>query len=103
MGEWIETEVSVKRIIDVMPTVAELGAELVGLLPSQRGRHDKSTVEDWLSRISDPGVRPFIHHHGATALEHPDEIRYYPDAVDGLELVFDTAHYLLPTQRQLSC
>ncbi len=97
MGEWIETEAAVQRMVDVMPMVADLGAEFVGILPPQRGRHDESTVEGWLSRISDAaldaGVRPLVHHHGATAVEQPDEIRRYLDAVDGLELVFDTAHY----------
>ncbi|WP_101295857.1 sugar phosphate isomerase/epimerase family protein [Halegenticoccus soli] len=97
MGEWIETEVAVQRMVDAMPMVSDLGAEFVGLLPPQRGRHDEATVEDWLSRIGDAavdaGVRPLIHHHGATAVEQSDEIRHYLDAVDGLELIFDTAHY----------
>jgi len=97
MGEWIETEAAVQRMVDVMPTVSDLGAEFVGLLPPQRGRHERATVGEWLSRISDValdvGVRPVLHHHGATAVERPDEIRHYLDAVDGLELVFDTAHY----------
>ncbi|MFC7009912.1 TIM barrel protein [Halalkalicoccus salilacus] len=39
------------------------------------------------------GVRPLIHHHGATAVEQPDEIRHYLDAIDDLELLWDTAHY----------
>jgi inosose dehydratase len=97
MGEWIETEEVVQRMVDVMPMVSELGAEFVGLLPPQRGRHDEATVEAWLARVSeaavDAGVRPVVHHHGATAVEQPGEIRHYLDAVDGLELVFDTAHY----------
>ena len=97
MGEWIETEAAVERMVDDMPMVAELGAEFVGILPPQRGRHGRETVEEWLSRISDAaveaGVRPLVHHHGATAVERPDEIAHYLEAVDGLELRFDTAHY----------
>lgn len=97
MGEWIETDAAVQRMVDAMPLVSDLGAEFVGILPPQRGRHDEATVENWLSRISDAaadaGVRPLVHHHGATAVERSDEIRHYLDAVDGLELIFDTAHY----------
>ncbi|NUB93687.1 TIM barrel protein [Haloterrigena sp. SYSU A121-1] len=97
MSEWIETENAVRRVIDDMPVAADLGAEFVGILPPQRARHDSDTVEDWLTRISDAaleaGLRPLVHHHGATSVEQPDEIRRYLDAVDGLELLFDTAHY----------
>lgn len=97
MSEWIETEDAVQRVIEDMPAVADLGAEFVGILPPQRARYDETTVEEWLSRISDAavdaGVRPVVHHHGATAIEQPAEIRHYLDAVDGLELLFDTAHY----------
>ncbi|AHG01850.1 xylose isomerase (plasmid) [Halostagnicola larsenii XH-48] len=97
MSEWIESEDAVQRVLDDIPTVADLGAEFVGILPPQRARYDDLTVEQWLSRISDTaveaGVRPVVHHHGATAIEQPGEIRRYLDAVDGLELLFDTAHY----------
>lgn len=97
MSEWIETEDAVERMVDDMPMAAGIGAEFVGILPPQRGRHDTKTVEDWLSRISEAavaaGVRPLIHHHGATAVEQPDEIRHYLDAIGDLELLWDTAHY----------
>ena len=97
MGEWIETDDAVRRLVDDMPTIAELGAEFVGILPPQRGRHDGDTVEEWLSRIADAavdaGVRPLIHHHGATTVEQPNEVDRYLEAVDDLELLFDTAHY----------
>jgi inosose dehydratase len=97
MSEWMETEEAVERMVDDMSMLSELDAEFVGLLPPQRGRHDADTVETWLTRVSeaavDAGLRPLLHHHGATAVEQPDEIRHYLDAVDGLELVWDTAHY----------
>ena len=97
MSEWLETDDAVKRTVDDLSTVSDLGAEFVGLLPPQRGRYEQDQVEAWLGEISDAardhGVRPLIHHHGATAVEQPAEIRHYLDAVDGLELVFDTAHY----------
>jgi inosose dehydratase len=97
MSEWVETQEAAERMVDDVPMLADLGAEFVGILPPQRGRHDADTVEAWLSRIStaavDAGVRPVLHHHGATAVERPDEIRHYLDAIDGLELVWDTAHY----------
>jgi len=97
MGEWLETEAAVQRMVDGMPMLAALDAEFVGILPPQRQRHDRETVEAWLSRVSraarDAGLRPLVHHHGATAVEQPDETRSYLDAVDGLELVWDTAHY----------
>lgn len=97
MGEWIENEDAAQRMVEVMPMVSDLGAEFVGVLPPQRGRHDETTVESWLSRVSEAaveeGLRPVLHHHGATAVEQPGEIRHSLDAVDGLELVFDTAHY----------
>jgi inosose dehydratase len=97
MGVWVETEAAVERMVEDASMAADLGAEFVGILPPQRGRHDRETVTDWLSRISeaavDAGVRPLVHHHGATSVEQPDEMRYYLDAVDGLELLWDTAHY----------
>lgn len=97
MSEWIESGAAVERIVDDVPTIADLGAEFLGLLPPQRGRHDEATVEAWLTRVTDAaldaGLRPVVHHHGATAVERPPEIRHYLDAVDGLELLFDTAHY----------
>lgn len=97
MSEWLETEAAVERMVDDMPMLADLGAEFAGILPPQRGRHDTETVETWLSRVSDAavdaGVRPLLHHHGATAVEQPHEIRHYLDAVDNLALVWDTAHY----------
>ncbi|WP_372480197.1 sugar phosphate isomerase/epimerase family protein [Halomicrobium sp. HM KBTZ05] len=97
MSEWIESDEAVERIVEDVPTIADLGAEFLGLLPPQRGRYDEATVETWLSRVSDAaldaGLRPVVHHHGATAVERPSEIRHYLDAVEGLELLFDTAHY----------
>ncbi|SEH41996.1 inosose dehydratase [Halopenitus malekzadehii] len=97
MSEWIESEDAVDRMVEEMPAIAGLDAEFVGLLPPQRGRYETETVENWLGRLADAaldaGVQPLVHHHGATAVEQPEEIRHYLDAVDGLELVFDTAHY----------
>lgn len=97
MGEWMKTEAAIKRTIDALPMVSALGCEFVGLLPPQRGRHDRTTVADWLTRVADAavnaGVRPLVHHHGATAVEQPTEIRHYLDVVDGLELLWDSAHY----------
>ena len=34
-----------------------------------------------------------MHHHGATHAEQSDEIRQFLDAIDGLELLWDTAHW----------
>ena len=34
-----------------------------------------------------------MHHHGATHVENGEEIRHFLDAVDDLQLLFDTAHW----------
>lgn len=103
MSEWIESDEAVQRIIDDISAIADLGAEFLGLLPPQRGRHDDETVAEWLTSVAsaalDAGLRPVVHHHGGTAVEKPSEIRYYLDTVDGLELLFDTAHYYPYTDR----
>jgi len=97
MSEWIESPDAVERMRDDMSTIADLGADYVALLPPQRGRHERETVERWLGELADAataeGLTPVLHHHGATAAERPTEIRHFLDAVDGLELLFDTAHY----------
>jgi inosose dehydratase len=97
MSEWIESDEAVQRIVDDIPVIADLGAEFLGLLPPQRGRYNDKTIEEWLSSVAsaalDSGLRPVIHHHGGTAIEQPSEIRHYLNTVDGLELLFDTAHY----------
>lgn len=97
MSEWLESEQAVQRMVEDMSMIAGLGAENVGFLPPQRGRYDEATVEGWLTRVTDAaldaGLCPLVHHHGATAVEQPGEIQHYLDAVEGLELLFDTAHY----------
>lgn len=97
MDVWMESEEAIAGMIEDMPMIAELGAEFIGFLPPQRGREDETTTERWLTELSDAavtaGLRPVVHHHGATAIEQPNEIRHYLDAVDDLELLFDTAHY----------
>lgn len=97
MSEWIEDEAAVDRMIDDMPMLAELGAKYVPFLPPQRGRQDRATVERWLGELSDAatdhGLAPLVHHHGATAIEGLGEIRAVLDAVDDLELLWDTAHH----------
>ena len=78
-------------------TVASLGGAFLGLLPPQRHRNDDESVEERLSLVADAaheaGVIPVLHHHGATHVERPDEVRRFLDAVDGLKLLFDTAHW----------
>lgn len=97
MGEWLETDDAVQRMVDDMPMMSDLGAEFVAFLPPQRGRYERYSVEAWLDTLCeaaiDAGLRPVIHHHGATAVEQPEEMRHYLDTVDDLELLFDTAHY----------
>ncbi|QIO24617.1 sugar phosphate isomerase/epimerase [Haloarcula sp. JP-L23] len=97
MSEWLETEAAVDRVVDDVPRVADLGAEYLGLLPPQRGRQDDETVQQWFTQITeaatDAGVTPLVHHHGATHVENAAEVRNLLDAVDGLELLWDTAHY----------
>lgn len=97
MGEWIESAEAVERMSDDIPMIADLGAEFVAFLPPQRGRHDRETVEQWLGELTDAALdahlTPVLHHHGATAAEQPAEIRHFLEAIDGLELLFDTAHY----------
>ncbi|WP_435349150.1 TIM barrel protein [Haloarchaeobius sp. HRN-SO-5] len=97
MAEWTEEEEAVDRMVDDMSMIADLGAEFVGLLPPQRGRVDQQTLETWTGRMADAatdhGIRPLIHHHGATVVEQNDETRAILDSVGDLELLFDTAHY----------
>lgn len=97
MSEWLESEAAVERVVEDMDLVAETGAEFFGILPPQRNRQDDETVEQWLRAVADAatavGVKPLIHHHGATHIEQPDEIRHFLDAVDALGLLWDTAHH----------
>ncbi|NHN47858.1 sugar phosphate isomerase/epimerase [Halostella sp. JP-L12] len=98
MGEWMTDDAAVDRIADGAEVAADLGADFLGLLPPQRGRRDDETVESWFERIADAaadaGVTPLIHHHGATHVESPGEIREWLDRTpDNVQLVWDTAHY----------
>jgi inosose dehydratase len=97
MGEWIESEEIAERMAREVSVAAELGADHFGVLPPQRNRHDDATVERMLETVTeaavDAGVTPLLHHHGATHVEQPAEIEHFLDAIEGLELVFDTAHY----------
>jgi len=97
MSSWLESRDVIEEVADATETVADLGATYLGLLPPQRHRNDDGTVEEWLRTITDAalasGVTPALHHHGGTHVERPDEIAQFLDAVDGLELLFDTAHW----------
>ena len=97
MSEWLESEGAIERVVEDMDLVAETGAEFFGMLPPQRNRQDDETVERWLREVADAatavGVTPLIHHHGATHIEQPDEIRRFLDAIDALGLLWDTAHH----------
>ncbi|ELZ27973.1 xylose isomerase [Halogeometricum pallidum JCM 14848] len=97
MSEWVESQASVERVVDSAETVAELGAEFLGILPPQRHRNDDETVEQWFREISDAavdaGLTPVLHHHGATHVERPNEIQRFLDVHEDLGLVFDTAHW----------
>ncbi len=97
MSHWIESEDTARAVADAAETVADLGGELLGVLPPQRHRNDDGTVEAWLSIVAeaalDAGLTPALHHHGGTHVERPGEVRRFLDAVDGLELLFDTAHW----------
>jgi inosose dehydratase len=97
MSEWTESDEAVQRMVDDMPMIADLGADHLAILPQQRGRYDDETVEEWLRAVADAavdaGLSPVLHGHGATVAERPEEIRYYLDSIDGLELLWDTAHY----------
>lgn len=97
MSHWIESGEVAQRVADDAEMIADLGAEFLGILPPHRHRNDDETVEEWLTTISeaavDAGLTPLLHHHGATHIERPDEIQQFLDAVDGLKLLFDTAHW----------
>lgn len=97
MSEWLEDEEAAELVAKHTETVADLGGEFIGLLPPQRHRHDDEAVADLLKTVCDAaaeaGVTPLLHHHGATAVEQPDEIRKFLDVADNLQLIFDTAHY----------
>ncbi|MGB9955149.1 sugar phosphate isomerase/epimerase family protein (plasmid) [Haloferax prahovense] len=98
MGEWLESEAAANRIAAGAETVAELGAPYVGILPPHRGTTTDDELQRYLEQVcdaaADAGVTPVIHHHGATAIEHPDEIETWLDrAPDNLGLLWDTAHH----------
>lgn len=97
MSPWIESEDDARAVADTAGTVADLGAEVLGVLPPQRHRNDDPTVEEWLTRVTeaarDAGLTPALHHHGGTHIERPEEIERFLDAIDGLELLLDTAHW----------
>lgn len=98
MAEWPVDEAAVGRICEGAELVGEVGATYYGLLPPERHREDEETLARWLDEIGaaavDAGVTPLVHHHGATAIEGPDEIAYWlENGSDEFELLFDTAHY----------
>lgn len=98
MAEWPVDEVAVDRICEGAELVGEAGASYYGLLPPERHREDEETLARWLDDVSaaatEAGITPLIHHHGATAIEQPDEIGYWlENGPDDFELLFDTAHY----------
>ena len=97
MCDWVETEEAFQEVLAGIPSAADLDTPYLGILPPQRNRHDKETVEERLralaEAIDDAGATPLLHHHGATVIEQPEEIEYYLDAIPEAELVFDTAHY----------
>jgi inosose dehydratase len=97
MGDWLEDETTVREVAAAAATVADLGASCLGLLPPQRHRNDDETVLEWLETVADAareaGLAPVLHHHGGTHVERPAEIERTLTAVDGLELLFDTAHW----------
>lgn len=98
MGGWLESDADAASIADGASVAADLDADFLGVLPPQRGRVDDETLERWLAEICDAaaeaGVAPLLHHHGATHVEQPDEIREWLDRTpDDLRLLFDTAHY----------
>lgn len=97
MGHWIESAEATERLADSAETAANLGAEFLGILPPQRHRNDDATVKSRLRTVSeaalDAGITPVVHHHGATHIERGEEVRGFLDAIDGLQLLFDTAHW----------
>jgi inosose dehydratase len=98
MSEWTTDDMAVERIADGAEVASALNAEFFGLLPPQRGRHDDGTVEEWFTTIAqaatNAGVTPVLHHHGATHIESPEEIREWLDRTpDDVKLLWDTAHY----------
>lgn len=97
MSHWVESEAAARHVAEQAEMIADLGAEFLGILPPQRHRNDDVTVEEWLTIIGDAavdaGLTPLLHHHGATHVERGEEIRRFLDAIDGLELLFDTAHW----------
>lgn len=98
MGGWLESAEEVEAIEDGARTAADLGAEFIGMLPPQRGLIDSDAlVEEWITRVceaaSDAGVTPLLHHHSATHIEDPAEVkRWLERCPDNLGLLWDTAH-----------
>lgn len=98
MGGWVESDRDAARVVDDAGVAAELGAAFLGILPPRRGHVDDDTFERWLTDLcgaaTEAGLRPVLHHHGATHVERPDEIRAWLDrGPASLGLLFDTAHY----------
>lgn len=97
MSEWLESDAAAQRIAEGAETAADLEAPYLGILPPHRGTTDEADLERWLGEVCDAAaaadVTPVIHHHGATAIENPDEIAAWLDrAPDNLGLLWDTAH-----------
>lgn len=98
MAEWPVSTEAVERISDGAELVSEIGASYYGILPPERHREETATVKRWMRNIceaaEEAGITPLIHHHGATAIEQPDEIEWWlENGPPNLELLFDTAHY----------
>jgi inosose dehydratase len=97
MGYWIESEATAKEVADKAEMIATLDSEFLGVLPPQRHQASDAAVKSRLEIVTeaavDAGIKPLLHHHGATHAEQSDEIRQFLDAIDGLELLWDTAHW----------
>lgn len=98
MSPWLEDETAVEEVVANVDSLAELGAEHLGLLPPQRGHHDDDTLAGWIDRIVDAtagtGVTPVIHHHGGSHVESAAEIEAWLDRTPpAVGLLWDTAHY----------
>lgn len=93
---WLDDADTVEMIVDSLPSVADLGATYLGVIPPRRSHSSLDTFHDRLDtildRCRDCGVTPVVHHHAGSLIETPADIERFLSVRD-VDVLFDTAHY----------
>jgi len=95
---WLDSGETAAAIVDAMPAIDRLDAEIVGLIPPQHGVAESESFDEWLSIVADScseyGLTPLVHHHAGAIVDTPGAIKTFLQEHE-VDLLFDTAHYHL--------